>query len=227
MIPTYVTLSNLSYPGMIDDCLELLDRFYPFPVTVSCALDGETKGAQLLRLMAECQDRFLILLEDDFHLIRPVDRTLLEQVVEFCYAHDAMRFSLQSRRKYQFQDWPETELEVCGRRVYRADSRCECPFSLEASVWSRDYLLRHARPDMQSDTHIEREVSQRIQQKGHAIYALDHSVLAYRDAVGRGSRRFHLERNPLRLVARDEMAANALYLGKPGTVLLIEEPKHA
>lgn len=205
---TYVTTcpQNLY---LMRDFLILATKFYDDrPLNVDIAKHGEAKSDQLLRLLNSIDDEYLILMEEDFYLIEDVDLNLLDRVCEFCIENEVDRFTLQSKEVYSVSDWLDTRKTIVysmvdgGNRVYQAPPQMKSHFGLDATVWKKSFLLSHITPG-QSDWEMERVISPKI--KESKIYALDLSVMNYRDAMRRGKQVIQLHTDPLRLVARNSL----------------------
>ena len=196
---TFVT----TYPGNdhLGSFLRLTDRFYPVDIVVDMSKSTDAKSDQLRRLLNSIDDEYLILLEDDFYFLRPVDLQLLNQVCDFCIEKEVDRFSLQSKNAHSFQDWPRTHERVGTHPVYEASPQVEIPFSLEASVWKKSFLRSHLK-EGHNDARIEIRVSEEIRFMPHKIYALDVLVMGYCDAMRGGRTVICLHDDPLRLVGK-------------------------
>jgi hypothetical protein len=196
---TFVT--TFSAKSHLATFLRLMDKFYPVDIVVNSGQPTEAKSDQLRRLLESIHDEYLILLEDDFYFLRPVDLQLLQRVCNFCVEKKVDRFSLQSKNAHSFTDWPQAHERVGEHQVYRANPQVQISFSLEASVWKRSYLLSHLRAG-QSDANIEIEVSNQVRFTNHKTYALDVLVMEYCDGMRRGETVIHLQDDPLRLVGK-------------------------
>lgn len=207
---------------VLADSLELLARFWPVPVIVDVAGSDESKSSQLLRLLHGIDDPYLILLEDDFLLIRPVDCNLVASIADFCLERQADRFSLQSKNAHHFPHWSRTGWEVTGLPVYRSTPQVTNFVSLEASIWRRQFLLDHLEAGW-ADDEIENRISDKLRETEHRVYALETLVVEYRDGLRRGRRSVRLLRQPLRLEV-DAGEALALYPlgGNQDTTLYLE-----
>jgi hypothetical protein len=177
--------------------MRLAEKFYPTSIDIDVSADDELKSDQLHRLISSIDDKYIILLEDDFYLIRPVDMDLMNQVCEFCVEHSVDRFSLQSKNAYSINAWTKTNLQVGGHAVYAAHVNATL-FALEASVWKCEFLVKHM-ARKQSDAQIERKGSRRVRRNPHKVYALDTCIMHYRDAIRNGRRVLQVEENPLRI----------------------------
>lgn len=212
-----------SYPpkSSLPDFFCLASKYYPVPVTVDHAMYREAKSDQLMRLMGSMQDEHFILMEDDFLLVRPVDLELLGAVQEFCAVNRVDRFSLQTKNAHQCSDWTKTEMSVSGHAVYRANDAVAYPFSLEASIFSRQCLLSLLKPGW-SDSQIEVSLS-RLDTSQYRIYALDVSIMDYRDGMRDGKQMVKLLHDPLRLQVSLE-DVRYLYPGSlESTVMLLKD----
>jgi hypothetical protein len=177
----------------------LAGRFYPDAIRVDVARNEEKKADQLLRLCKSLGEYF-ILLEEDFYLIAPVDADLLHAVCDYCTANQVDRFSLQSRNHYRVSDWPVVD-NLNGMAVYEPTRDVHTPFSLEASIWRRDFLRAHVRPG-QSDSFIEFAGSHLVRHSTCRIRALDKPVLDYRDATIAGQQRVSVRDGVLHVMAQ-------------------------
>ena len=195
--------------AVLRDCLSLLDRYYPLEVTTDVAEAQEPKSNQLMRLLSSLDDEYLILMEGDFFLTREVNRSVLFRIEEFCKLHKADRFSLQSRFAHQIPSWTQTELRLGDSIVYRTNPDIRISFSLEASIWRREFLLDHLEPGC-TDAQIENLVSDRIRNQEVGIYALDQPTIVYCDAVRGGKQVIHIQEYPLRLHSEDPIALHPL-----------------
>jgi hypothetical protein len=128
----------------LETFLLLTARFYPVDIFVDKSESPEAKSDQLRRLLESIDDEYLILLEEDFYLLRPVDLQLLDQVCDFCVEKGVDRFSLQSKNAYRVSDWSQSCEQVGSHPVYEAPLQATL-FALEASVWKRSFLLNHLR----------------------------------------------------------------------------------
>jgi hypothetical protein len=177
----------------------LAGRFYPAPIRVDVARNGEKKADQVLR-MCKGVGEYFILLEEDFYLVSPVDPELLRAVCDYCIANQVDRFSLQSRNHYRVSDWPAVD-SLNGMTVYEPSRDVHTPFSLEASVWRRDFLRAYIRPG-QSDGNIEFAGSHLVKRAQCRIRALDKPVLDYRDATIAGQQRISVRDGVLHVLAQ-------------------------
>lgn len=200
---TVVTTCEIGWP-YLGDFMKLAKRFYPKEIQgeahVDIAKPGEAKSDQLIRLLNSFDDEYFILLEDDFWLVEPVSFELLDQICEFCIAYSVDRFSLQSKNAHSYSDWTPTQLEISGCEVYKTNPNVVVPFSLEASVWKRDFLSAPLSANL-NDAQIEVRVSKYIRGLNlqFNICALDQTVINYIDAMRDGERVLTLHENPLRL----------------------------
>jgi hypothetical protein len=181
-------------------CL-LATKFYgEQALTVEVAKPDESKSDQLLRILSNISDRYFILLEEDFYIVKPVPIELLRKVWNYCWKNNVDRFSLQSKNTHSFTDWKETEDKIGDYLIYQTVPEVEILFSLEASIWKREFLLRHLEKEL-SDAQIEVEVSHKLRNQNisHKIYALDKIVIEYRDVMRDGREEIRLLRSPLRM----------------------------
>ena len=205
---TYVTTCPQN-KHLLTDFLALADLFYDRDLITHIAESNEPKSDQLIRLLNNIEDDYLILMEEDFYLIEAVDLNLLDRVCEFCMEKEVDRFSMPSKRGYAVSDWLDAGFWIHSGdytstksdKVYQAPSQVKSQFGFNASVWKKSFLLNYLRPGM-SDWTMERKISaQVIKAGGHKIYALDVPIMKYRDAMRRGVQILHLKTDPLRLVA--------------------------
>lgn len=203
-------------------CLKLLEKFYPLEVIVDVAEKDEFRSDQLRRLLQGVTDNYLIVLEEDFFFVRPVDLNLLEQVWKFCEKHDVDRFSLQSKVAYKFSDWPQTEHVIDNHRVYEISDEAFYVFSMEASIWKRSFLYNNLH-ERQNDPEIEIETSRRLLQSKttYKVYALEHIVMHYRDAMRDGKQLIECREDPLQLVVKKGKEDCLYPLGNGSTELLL------
>ena len=206
----------------VRDFLRLSKLFFDVPMTIDVASLGEAKSDQLIRICNTIEEDYFILLEEDFYLIKPVDVQLVESIVHFCRQHEVDRFSLQSKNEHSHSDWPSTNYLIENHLVYRTSPLVRFPFSMEASVWKRAFLLEHLKHG-KSDHKLEHQVSNKIRFLPHTICALSVYVMQYRDAHRRGSQSIQLHENPLRLEASPGWDATLFPEGGSGCLLLSEE----
>tara|TARA_R110000824_G_scaffold172434_1_gene350282 strand:- start:17458 stop:18126 length:669 start_codon:yes stop_codon:yes gene_type:complete len=194
-----IVTSYANHPEYLDDFRFLADRFYPSYFTCyDIAPEGESKGSQILRILETIAKPYFILIEDDFFFIRAVIIEKLRRLGDFCREHEVDRFSLQSKNAHSFSDWTAGDLFHDGKQIFKTNEQVQIPFSMEASIWRRDFMLEHVEPWM-TERDIEVTISNRIRNKSHKIYAFDDCVLHYRDAMRNGRRVISLDRKSFTL----------------------------
>lgn len=182
----YVT-SYIKNAWCDEEFLSKATQFLPIEYVIDVAPSGESKADQLIRLFGNLPDEFVILMEHDFFLTHPVNTELLQGIWDYCVTEKVDRFSLQSKNAHMYPHWDETNKTVCGYKIYRTNDKVVFPFSLEASIWRRKFLLANISPG-ESDARIEIHGSRKVHKLYTKIYALDFEVIQYLDAVrsGRG-----------------------------------------
>ena len=209
---TYVTTCGKGLP-YLSTFKMLADRFYGREIIVDLAYPDQTKADQLLALL-ETVDDYFILLEDDFWVVKPTHIYLLGVIQEFCISRQVASFSLQLKNAPSFSNWKETSGSILGHyTVYQTVSEVQTPFSLEASIWKKSFLLKwinwfveHHSDTDQTDGQIENKVSDELRTHNipTKIYALDKTLIEYRDAMrGGGERIITLREDPLRLTVAE------------------------
>ena len=195
---------------LLQGFLRLADKFYPRELTVDVAPKGEPKASQLLRMLKNISEEYVILLEEDFYFIAPVRIDLLDYILDFCSVEKVDRFSLQSKNCYKVREWKDSGKLLGPYIVYQVIPEVHIHFSLEASIWRRDFLQEHLGKE-QNDEAIELQISEKIRYLPTSIYALDFRVIEYRDVLRRGKQHINSREEPrLHLLANDSDLA-ALY----------------
>ena len=182
----------------------LAQKFLGLPFSVKLSPDGEAKSEQLRRILDAMDDDYFVLLEDDFYFINSVNVKLVEDIFRFCVSESVDRFSLQSKNVHSYKTWDITSHILDFRRVYKTNLGVQVPFSLEASVWKKSFLLEHL-GENRDDGQIEMKTSDMLREtnKPTKIYALDQIVMHYRDMIRGGNTEIELKYDPLRLVVEE------------------------
>ena len=197
---------HLLFPG-----LELLKQFLGVKPRVDLAEPRETKAQQLLRITNNFSEEYFILIEEDFYLVKQVNIELLKELFCGCRIYKVDRFSLQSKNCHSYSDWKELPNKFQGREVYQTVPEVQVPFSLEVSIWRRDFLrewlvwfMDNHYDTSQDDGQIEMKISDHLRSKNvpTKIYALDEIVINYRDMMRGGKEEIKLLHNPLRMVIK-------------------------
>jgi len=171
------------------------DKFYPWEIETHYALPDEAKSEQLRRLLTGIDDEYIILLEEDFWIVEEVDEELLNGIISYCETVEADRFSLQSKNAHSYSDWDcNSWIGYDGfQGVYQTVPQVQVPFSLEASVWNTKFLLQYLGTN-RDDGQIEMKTSDLLREHDvpTRIYALDKTVIEYRDAMRGGTKRHQI-----------------------------------
>lgn len=181
--------------------IRLAEKFYSLPFKIDYVPKSVTKSDQLIQLCDNMTDDYFILLEDDFYLVSPVDISLLHKVFDFCTVHGVDRFSLQTKNAHMVSTWTQTEKTIADNPVYRTNPAICYPFSLEASIWKRDFLRSQLIPGM-SEPQIEIQVSKQIREANYFICALDKTIMHYMDASRDGRQMIQVANDPLQLTVQ-------------------------
>lgn len=203
----------------VRDFLRLSKLFFDVPMTIDVASKDEPKSSQLIRICRTIDEDYFIILEEDFYLIKPVDVQLVESIVDFCREYEVDRFSLQSKNAHSHPHWDKTKKTVSGHEVYITNPLVKFPFSLEASVWKRSFLLDHLKHN-KNDHQLEHQVSNKIRFLPYTICALDRLVMEYRDAARRGRQIIHIQEDPLHLTVVSGWENNLFPEGGSGPLFL-------
>lgn len=197
---------------LIKDFKILFDKFCGLPFVVDVSEPGESKARQLYRITSRTKSDFLLILEEDFYFVKPVDVGLLQRVSDFCEKHSVDRFTLQSKNAYAHSDWLPTSLEVAWYSVYQAPKEVRSLFGFDATIWKVSFVRRwlewfvgyYTRTVLQNDRGIEVNISNRLREEDvpTRVYALAKSVMDYRDAMRGGNTEIELHHDPLRLTVK-------------------------
>ncbi len=170
----------------------LAEKFLTQPVYADVAHKGESKSEQLIRIAQDGDDNYLAIMEEDFYLAEEVDIELLHTIFNWCRASEADRFSLQSKNAHSYKDWDKSSYQLIGdHQIYQTNPNVMYPFSLEASVWKKDFLVKWlnmgSHPSY-NDGQIENEVNRLLRETEAQtkIYALDTLVMTYLDVMRGG-----------------------------------------
>lgn len=176
----------------------MAEQFYGLPFWIDYVPRSVPKSDQLINLCNNIADEYFILLEDDFYFVDKVNLNLLRSAFTYCEANCVDRFSLQTKNAHMCSDWHPTKDCIEGNRVYCSTPKIVIPFSLEASIWRRKFLL-DSLPRGMSDSQIEIQCSARVRQTEHMIRSLDKSIMTYMDAQRDGSQLIHVIDHPLQI----------------------------
>lgn len=182
MLPVCYVTSYAPNMHCDEEFLQRATVYFPLYYAVDIANADEPKANQLFRLLGALTDEYVVLLEHDFFITHPVNIILFEAIWDFCNNEGADRFSLQSKNAHSYPFWSYTDKEILGNTVYSSNAEVKLPFSLEASIWRRKFLLENIALG-ENDAEIEINGSKRIRAFPTKIFALDTIVINYLDAI--------------------------------------------
>lgn len=132
------------------------------------------------------KDDRVIILCDDFYFIEPVDKSVLDKLIEFATHTNADRVSLQSIDD-GYIGFTKLETTVAGLKMYRIHEKHQYVCSFEASIWKREFLLKVLIPN---ENPWEAEVNSGFRARGHnVVFVPEKRVVQYRDAMIHGQPR--------------------------------------
>lgn len=194
------------YKYLLGDFEKLWNRFDGSEYEIDVAKEGEKKSDQLMRILGKAEEEYLILLEEDFFLLKPTNQELLERAKIFSIERGVDRFSLQAGGiPYYRNNFVEYE-----GYIVRATDRNICIISLEASIWRRDFLMGILDNGM-TDRQIECICSDKVRGKSYAVYGFNQPVFYYKDAVIGGEKRIDIREDGIYLLTQSgwEFQTNA------------------
>lgn len=214
---THLVLTSNKYKHLVKDFKMLFDRYFGeaniklvcFEIPEDCGFEpkdiislGEgnlTWSKQLKEALETLDDEHVVVWHEDHWLLRPVKIKTLNLIESYMKAFpEIKRFSLQSVRDgYEGESKLHSDT-IDGYKMYQLDEKAQYLFSVEVSIWRRDFLLHNIDP---SENHWEIELNMSRRCWGEKVMVLEEPVTYYKDAVrGGGEKRLRWENGELLLL---------------------------
>lgn len=140
----------------------------------------EKYSTQLINHLKSIDDDYFILLHEDFYFNKPVNLKQLNDLEEFAQKYNVARVGLQS-----VKDGYEDSVEYLIADWYKLSNKHQYKMSLEASIFNREYLLKHIRAGW-SAGETEIKVSQSASKDNQLVILTQKPTVCYKDAMRGG-----------------------------------------
>lgn len=178
----YVTTCS-KYKHLLEGFKERFDQYWGGGYTVD--ISDKSWSDQMIDLVSRIEDEYFIRLCEDFWILEPVNKNLLETAELLAEIAKPDRIGLQSV-KDGYEHCSEEGIKLNGHNFFKLKKNAEYMCSFEASIYKTEFLRNHLKPGL----HIwESEIELSRGAKDALVYVSEEPVVKYKDATRRGKSR--------------------------------------